>query len=329
MRTLPGPGNMPYTAFQSRNATREGSREKGNAMSRVMSYVAVGVVAFLVGGLSFWLVSHANERTAELKSAEAREHGGEATTAASRQFSIEGMSCQGCVDSITSALAQIPGVQSAKVSLQDGTAVVMAKESEVPTERIVAAIAAAGYKGQLATAQGELSTATTSGPQPIPEMEKSIVMQPIGIVHSPYKEAKGTPIQGVFDKNAEAWVELRDEYVKGLKDLDGFSHAILLYHFHLSDRVEIVGKPYLENEDHGIFAMRSPHRPNHIGLSVVRIKKIETKRLFFGEVDVLNGTPVLDIKPYVKQFDSRPDAVSGWIERHYKDGKSPEHQTAK
>lgn len=296
-------------------------------MSRVMSYVAVGVVAFLVGGLSFWLVSHANERMAELKSAEAREHGGEATAATRREFSIEGMSCQGCADSITSALAQIPEVQSAKVSLQDRRAVVIAKESEVPTERIVAAIAAAGYKGQLATAQGELSTATTSGPQPIPQMEQSIAMQPIGIVHSPYKEAKGTPIQGVFDKNAEAWVELRDEYVKGLQDLDGFSHAILLYHFHLSDRVEIVGKPYLENEEHGIFAMRSPHRPNHIGLSVVRIKRIEGNRLFFGEVDVLDGTPALDIKPYVKQFDCRNDAVSGWIEKHYQNGKQPDHTT--
>ncbi len=162
------------------------------------------------------------------------------------------------------------------------------------------------------------------------EMEKPITMHPIGVVHSPYKEAKGTPIQGVFDaKNVEAWVELKEKYAQGLKDLDGFSHAILLYHFHLSDKEEIVGKPYLEGHEHGIFAIRSPNRPNHIGLSIVKIKKIEGNRLYFMEVDVLDGTPVLDIKPYVRQFDSRADATSGWIERHFKDGKLLEEKTAK
>ena len=161
-------------------------------------------------------------------------------------------------------------------------------------------------------------------------MEKPITMHPIGVVHSPYKEAKGTPIQGALsDKSAEAWVELKEEYSNGMTDLDGFSHAILLYHFHLSGKEEIVGKPYLEEQQHGIFAMRSPHRPNHIGLSIVKIKKIEGNRLHFTEVDVLDGTPVLDIKPYVRQFDSRVDATSGWIERHYQNGREPEQKTAK
>jgi len=156
-----------------------------------------------------------------------------------------------------------------------------------------------------------------------------IVMHPIGVVGSPYKDAKGTPIQGVFADRTEAWVEVKDKYVRGLKDLDGFSHAILLYYFHKSDREEIVGKPYLENEEHGVFAIRTPHRPNHIGISVVKIKKVEGNRLYFTEVDVLDGTPVLDIKPYVKQFDSRQDATSGWIERHYMHGKPAENTTAK
>ena len=161
-------------------------------------------------------------------------------------------------------------------------------------------------------------------------MAQPMTMHPIGVVHSPYKEAKGTPIQGALgDQHAEAWVELNDKYAKGLTDLNGFSHAILLYHFHLTDKEEVVGNPYLEEEEHGIFAMRSPHRPNHIGLSIVKIKKIERNRLHFTEVDILDGTPVLDIKPYVKQFDSRPDAVSGWIEKHYKDGRLPEQKTAK
>ena len=96
-----------------------------------------------------------------------------------------------------------------------------------------------------------------------------IAMQPIGVIHSPHEEIEGMPIQGAFDNKAEAWVELKDEYVAGLKDLDGFSHAILIYHFHRSQREEMEGRPFLEQERHGIFAIRSPHRPNHIGLSVV------------------------------------------------------------
>lgn len=161
------------------------------------------------------------------------------------------------------------------------------------------------------------------------DLDEPITVTSIGVIHSPYKDAKGTPIQGVFGGEVEAWVELKDKYAKGLKDLDGFSHAILLYHFHKSEKEEIVAKPYLEGEEHGVFAIRSPNRPNHIGLSVVKIKTIDGNKLYFTEVDVLDGTPVLDIKPYVKQFDSRPDAVSGWIERHYKDGKQPDQKTAK
>ncbi|HPA17819.1 MAG TPA: tRNA (N6-threonylcarbamoyladenosine(37)-N6)-methyltransferase TrmO [Verrucomicrobiae bacterium] len=155
-------------------------------------------------------------------------------------------------------------------------------------------------------------------------MEKTILLRPIGIVHSPYLDAKGTPIQGIFGDQMEAWVEVQAKYVEGFRDLDGFSHAILIYHFHKSDKVEIVGQPYLEKEPHGVFATRSPHRPNHIGLSVVRIRRIEDNRLYFTEVDVLDGTPVLDIKPYVRQFDSRTNAVSGWIEKHFRGGLRPE-----
>jgi tRNA-Thr(GGU) m(6)t(6)A37 methyltransferase TsaA len=160
------------------------------------------------------------------------------------------------------------------------------------------------------------------------EMDKPILMRPIGVVHSAHKEAKGTPIQGVFADKSEAYAELKDEYVKGLKDLDGFSHAFLLYFFHKSDREEIVSKPYLEQEEHGIFAIRSPHRPNHIGLSIVKILRIEGKRLYFTDVDILDGTPLLDIKPFVSHFDNRPDAVSGWTDKLFKDGKRPGHTKA-
>ena len=150
-----------------------------------------------------------------------------------------------------------------------------------------------------------------------------IIMQPIGIIHSPYKEAKNIPIQGIFNTAVEAWIELKDEFTNGLKSLDKFSHAIILYHFHKSQRVEIEGKPFLEQEKHGIFSIRSPHRPNHIGFSIVKIKRIKGNKIYFTGVDVLDGTPLLDIKPYVKYFDSRDNVVCGWIEKNFKDGNIP------
>jgi len=155
-------------------------------------------------------------------------------------------------------------------------------------------------------------------------MEQKIIMRPIGVIHSPYKESKDMPIQGTFDDKLEAWLELKDEYVGGLKDLDGFSHAIIIYYFHKSNREDIEGKPFLEHEKHGIFAIRSPHRPNHIGFSIVKIKSIKANKVYFTEVDVLDGTPLLDIKPYVKYFDSRDNVVSGWVEKHFKNGKVPD-----
>jgi len=153
---------------------------------------------------------------------------------------------------------------------------------------------------------------------------EQIIMQPIGIIYSPYKHNKDIPIQGVFKPDAEAWIELKDEYVGGLKDLDGFSHAIILYYFHKSQRELVEGQPFLEQNRHGIFAIRSPHRPNHIGLSIVKIKKIEANRLYFTEVDVLDQTPVLDIKPYVKYFDSRDDVRCGWLDKHFENGNIPD-----
>jgi tRNA-Thr(GGU) m(6)t(6)A37 methyltransferase TsaA len=147
-------------------------------------------------------------------------------------------------------------------------------------------------------------------------MEK-IIISPIGIIHSPYKQTKDIPIQGKFKPDITAYIELKDKYAPGLKDLDGFSHAIIIYYFHKSQKEQIIGKPFLEDEEHGIFAIRSPHRPNHIGLSIVKIERIEENKLYFSEVDVLDQTPVLDIKPYVKHFDARDNVVSGWLEKHF------------
>jgi len=152
-----------------------------------------------------------------------------------------------------------------------------------------------------------------------------IKLSPIGIIHSPYKEGKDIPIQGRFKDDVEAYLELNKEYVKGLKDLDKFSHAILLYYFHKTDKVTIQGKPFLEDDVHGIFAIRSPHRPNHIGISVVKIKEIKDNRLYFTNVDMIEGTPLLDIKPYIKYFDDREDIVCGWLEKHFKNGNIPKN----
>ncbi|GAG63174.1 unnamed protein product [marine sediment metagenome] len=156
------------------------------------------------------------------------------------------------------------------------------------------------------------------------EFMNKIIMHQIGIIHSPYREKNDIPIQGRFKDNAEAWVELKEKYVKGLKDLDKFSHAIILYYFHKSDKETIEGKPFLEEVEHGIFAIRSPNRPNHIGFSVVKIKHIKENKLYFTQVDMIDGTPVLDIKPYVKYFDSRENVVSGWLDKHFKNGKIPD-----
>jgi len=151
-----------------------------------------------------------------------------------------------------------------------------------------------------------------------------ITMRPIGIIHSPYKGSKEIPIQGRFKDDVEAWLELKNEYVRGLKDLDKFSHCILVYYFHKSKKETIEGKPFLEEEKHGIFAIRSPHRPNHIGFSIVKIQRIQANTLYFREVDMIDGTPVLDIKPYVKYFDSREDVISGWLDKHFQNGKIPD-----
>ena len=150
-----------------------------------------------------------------------------------------------------------------------------------------------------------------------------IVINPIGKIFSPYKKNKQIPIQGKFKDSVEAYIKLKKKYIKGLKDLDKFSHCILIYYFHKSDKVSIEEKPFLEDEKHGIFSIRSPHRPNHIGLSVVKIQRIKGDKLYFTEVDVIDGTPLLDIKPYVKYFDNRKDVICGWLERHFENGEIP------
>ncbi|HDR50734.1 MAG TPA: tRNA (N6-threonylcarbamoyladenosine(37)-N6)-methyltransferase TrmO [Mariniphaga anaerophila] len=145
---------------------------------------------------------------------------------------------------------------------------------------------------------------------------KEIKYKPIGIIHSPFKDPKGTPIQPAAGKNAEGIIELFPEFVEGLKDLDGFSHLFLLYHFHLIGEAKLKVKPFMDDNEHGIFAIRGPARPNPIGLSVTRLIRIEGNKLYIRGVDIVDGTPLLDIKPYVPEFDSKEKVRTGWLEKN-------------
>ena len=144
-------------------------------------------------------------------------------------------------------------------------------------------------------------------------MLTEIVFKPIGTVHSPFKEPTGTPIQPGAAAEIQGWVEVFPEYREGLADLEGFSHLILLYYFHLAQGFALRVKPFLDEQQRGLFATRAPARPNPIGLSTVRLERVEGTRLYIREVDIVDGTPLLDIKPYVPRFDRRDGATSGWM----------------
>ena len=142
---------------------------------------------------------------------------------------------------------------------------------------------------------------------------KKISYQPIGIIHSPFKNIKGMPIQSAGAKGIKGTIELGHEFAAGLKDLEGFSHIILLYHFHLSQSYSLRVKPFLDEALHGVFATRAPRRPNSIGLSIVKLLGIEGRTLHIAEVDIVDGTPLLDIKPYVPEFDVKRAKRIGWL----------------
>jgi tRNA-Thr(GGU) m(6)t(6)A37 methyltransferase TsaA len=137
--------------------------------------------------------------------------------------------------------------------------------------------------------------------------------KPIGVIHSPFKDPKGTPIQPAGAEGVNGKVEVFPEYAEGLKDIEGFSHIILLYHFHLSKGASLIAKPYMDNEARGVFAMRGPSRPNPIGISIVRLVGVEGNILHIQDVDIVDGTPLLDIKPYVPEFDTRQAKRIGWL----------------
>ncbi len=145
-----------------------------------------------------------------------------------------------------------------------------------------------------------------------------IILEPIGIIHSPFDKPEGTPIQPKAAKGREGKVEIFPEYVEGLKDLEEFSHIILLYRFHLIKKTKLKVKPYMDEREHGVFSTRAPSRPNPIGLSVVSLLKIEENLLYIKDIDIVDGTPLIDIKPYVPEFDKREDCRIGWLSENVK-----------
>jgi tRNA-Thr(GGU) m(6)t(6)A37 methyltransferase TsaA len=142
---------------------------------------------------------------------------------------------------------------------------------------------------------------------------KEIQYRPIGIIHSPFKEPRGAPIQPKAAEGVKGTVELFDEFKEGLADLDGFSHVILIYHFHLSEDYSLKVKPFLDDTPRGLFATRAPRRPNPIGVSVVPLVRIDGATLHVSNLDIVDGTPLLDIKPYVPEFDKQTDIRVGWL----------------
>ncbi|MDD5069809.1 MAG: tRNA (N6-threonylcarbamoyladenosine(37)-N6)-methyltransferase TrmO [Candidatus Omnitrophica bacterium] len=155
------------------------------------------------------------------------------------------------------------------------------------------------------------------------DMNEKINVKPIGIINTPYKKPEGMPIQGKFEKNVIGTARIFSQYKKGLKGVEGFSHLILIYHFNHSKEEWLTGKPFLEDVERGIFAIRAPNRPNHIGFSIVKLKSVKGNTIIFTEVDILDKTPLLDIKPYVKHFDSRDKVKNGWIEKHFRKRQIP------
>lgn len=139
------------------------------------------------------------------------------------------------------------------------------------------------------------------------------VFNTIGVVRSPFRQGESTPIQPTAGADIVGSVVVNEPLVPGLLDIDGFSHVFLIYAFHCIKEVRLRVKPYLDNEEHGVFATRAPCRPNPIGLSLVQLLRRDGNVLHIAGIDVLDGTPLLDIKPYIPQLNPVADVSIGWL----------------
>jgi tRNA-Thr(GGU) m(6)t(6)A37 methyltransferase TsaA len=171
--------------------------------------------------------------------------------------------------------------------------------------------------GRIALTAGVVASCDGTGETfEIKEMKMdNVIYNPIGIIHSPYKEIEGMPIQPCGAIGVAGTVEIKHEFAGGLKDIDGFSHIILIYHFHISRGYSLEITPFLDDHPKGVFATRAPKRPNPIGLSIVKLIKVEDNLLHIEEVDILDNTPLLDIKPYVSIFDALDQTETGWYSK--------------
>jgi tRNA-Thr(GGU) m(6)t(6)A37 methyltransferase TsaA len=147
---------------------------------------------------------------------------------------------------------------------------------------------------------------------------EEIRLHPIGIIHSPFTRPNGTPIQPPAGSKVQAAVEIYPQYAAGLTDIEGFSHLILLYYCHLARPYSLTVIPFMDSVHRGVFATRAPSRPNPIGLSVVPLISRQKNILTIGEIDILDGTPLLDIKPYIDDVDSRRTTRRGWLDKKIK-----------
>ncbi len=147
-------------------------------------------------------------------------------------------------------------------------------------------------------------------------MEKSVIeLNPIGVIHTSFDGKEKIPRQGIFGKNNDGWVEIFPEYEEGLLGLKDFSHVYFIFNFHKGKGYSLVQVTPHRHKTKGVFAIRSPHRPNALGLTIVRIKNIEGNKIYFSGADMIDGTPLLDIKPYTTDIDCYPDAKSGWLKK--------------
>ena len=143
----------------------------------------------------------------------------------------------------------------------------------------------------------------------------SITFDPIGIIHSPFKTLEDMPIQPTSQASQPGIVEIYPPYADGLKDLDGFSHIYLIYHLHRAAHFKLTVTPFLDTQPRGLFATRAPNRPNPIGLSLVQLTHIEANYLHIARLDMLDQTPLLDIKPYIPEFEPGDKVSVGWVEQ--------------
>lgn len=143
---------------------------------------------------------------------------------------------------------------------------------------------------------------------------KSVNLLVIGRISTAHSEIANMPIQSSGAADQKGVAEVFPQFADGLTDIEGFSHLILLYSFHRQSGYKLMVKPFMDDVEHGVFATRSPKRPAAIGMSIVKVLKVEGTKIYFEGADMLDGSPLIDIKPFFRAFDNRPDAVSGWLE---------------